>query len=154
MVGYVEAIEYIEIEAARRVADLVATDHDQGNLVATWRESKEPLTAVSSSNATSHLSFTASVENAVFADDGSGAAGRTLTVSCDLIVAFTYRIPAVGGVAATRKASRAAMQIVGAMLKSWPEAVVNPRTAYRPGPIVGEFMQVETRFAVQIDANI
>jgi hypothetical protein len=150
-------IKEIEEEVVRRIVALDSSRYHYSELPAEavqgWHESREPLTAIESTQGCQHLAFSASVEDAPAADDDSGnPLLGWQTIDCSLVVVFLYKLPATEQTPAARLATEAARDIARALMSSWPEVTVTLRQRYKPGPVdTNGFMPVEMRFTVQTD---
>ena len=139
-------IHEIEAEAARRVAAL-----DGSAFGGTWTESPEALTADVGSALQSHLSFSATVEDApVVAQDFQSG---TVTVNAELRVIFLHRIRPGARRDDARLASQAAREVARAISgETWDSVDARVTRLYRPGAAVDAgFLPVEVRFQVLFD---
>ena len=146
-------IAELEAEMASRIAALDATAW--ANLPNdAWRESRTPLTAVEDTTAISHLAFSVSVESAPVLEDGQGGSGQTLTILAEFVVIFVYKIGETTQIDAYRNASRAASDVLRALLRPYALAHMQPRQIFKPGTVVNGFMPVEMRFQALFDHPI
>lgn len=143
-------IAEVEAAAADKIAALDATAHRlaSGGVV-TWREADIPLTASDGSALESHLLFSVTIEDG----PATGATGAgSVQVAGEMLVAFLYKVPAGGRLAATRKASDAARDVVRALLAPWSDGpAVDVINAYTPLALSGDFLRVEVRFSCVFD---
>ncbi len=152
----VSRIHEIEDAFAERIEALDADAYEQGSTTHTWHRSPWPFTSGLVDEALrTHLAFSVSMERA---DAGEYQDSAEIVEGVgDLAVVFYYRIrpSSTHALADGRLASRAARDILGALLRPHVLCVTVPRVLWRPGPLEGrEWLPVELRCGVLFDLPI
>lgn len=118
-------LSFAEVEEhfARRIASIDASAHAQGNAPARWHESESPLSVLSDPSSRAHLAFSVWVDRARNTDlESDSEVDGYVFIEAAVRVAFTYRLRPKQQTKDARMATKAAHDIIRAVMAPWGEA--------------------------------
>lgn len=156
-VRQVATIADVEELAVERILSLDGSRYNQGRRIkGVWKEAEEALIVEGEAHARGHLAFN------VFAESGRNTGRQrdrhdeSIQTRADLVVLFMFHIRAGAQVPDSREASRAARDVVAALLANPQTLVVfDVVNSWRPSVVSGgDWLLVRMDFSADFDLSL